>query len=123
MELRKFLLSTLLLCSAVSCVSWKPYSEQLGPETTISGPSRVTMSNRSVVYLRSGAVTGDSLIGKIDDRKGQRSALALSDVNRLDRQRLSKSKTLLAILGGVIAAGIVYENTRPPCRDCISLFK
>ena len=87
----------------------------------VVGPSRATVLNRSTVYLRSGTVTGDSLIGEADEGKRPRTALALTDTRKLERQRVSKTRTFLAILGALAGAGLVYENLRPLCRDCIEL--
>lgn len=66
-------------------------------------PSRSCM-NRMTITLQSPRIQGDSLIGYHDRDNHQRTAIALSDITRIESQKLDKIRTGAAVLGGAALA-------------------
>jgi hypothetical protein len=57
------------------------------------------MENRSTITLHSPRIQGDSLIGYYDRDHRERTAIALSNITRIESQKVDKVRTGGAVVG------------------------
>ena len=90
-----------LLCGAVTaCHTWEASPSAIPQDNLKESRVRVHMTNGSRLEMRVARLDPDSLIGS--DR-GDRVAVALSDIKRLDNQQFSSDRTAVAVVAGIVA--------------------
>jgi hypothetical protein len=103
---RKLLeLFCLTLAFAGACQSW--HATALAPNVTRDLPvnTRLVLSDGQMVYLRSGRVAGDSIVG--EQSGGGQIALPRDSVTSVEVNSLSWPRTLGAVYAGLFALGIL----------------
>ena len=100
---RRFRRSTaVLLCGAVTaCHTWQPSPSAIQQNDLKDSRVRVHMTNGARLEMRVARLDPDSLIGR--DR-GNRVAVALADIQRVDTAQFSSDGTAVAVVVGVVAA-------------------
>jgi hypothetical protein len=102
-----------------ACVSWAPVSTT-NPDTHLPSPVRVILKHGDTLSLRDARIVGDALVGQ--RKKIGQTSVPMIQVGQLERLAVSRQRTILALIGAGLLAGLVYENTRPKCTNCINLF-
>lgn len=91
-----------LLASVIlsGCHGWRPQTSPTAG-AQLPNPARVTPMEGSEIVLRNATVSQDSLVGT--GERGQRVALPLSQVRRVEARRVDGGRTAL-LVGGILAA-------------------
>jgi hypothetical protein len=107
---RRLALPLLLAVAAPGCVTWNP---QPTPEPSsrerLPDPVRVTRSDAGTVLLFDAALAGDSIVGFTGggSASGQRVAVAMSDVRRLEARKTNAAGTAGLVAAAALALGVV----------------
>jgi len=95
------------------CSSW---SRQYAPASTVvgkayGGPVRATMRDGRMITLRDASVAGDSLFGRTG-RSGDRVALAVNDIERLElpASRQSRGRPSAMKIGALVVLGLLVAT-------------
>ena len=107
---------TLLLLSSAACTTWHRTAVPTEPQR-LPRIVRATLADSSTVALSRAKVSGDSLVGRryrtgytfapLGLRlPGPRTAVSLSDVRRLDEQRVSMGRSVGAVAAFHVAAAL-----------------
>ena len=121
----QFVAMIVIACLLTGCLTWTPVSlpasngvHQLPlPEKllVVSGHSDTTI-------LRRPRIEGDAIVGNQSRSPNKQKSIPLVEIRKMRKRTVSPGRTIAAILAAALVGGIVYEASRPPCRDCISLF-
>lgn len=102
------LLSALLLV-ITACMTWQPVAVASTAGSLPSGHLRVTTKAGAVHDLRRAGVVGDSITG-FARQDSTYTAIAISDVTRVERARVARDRTMMLIGGIALAAFVVINN-------------
>ena len=108
-----------VLVSLSACVTWVPVATT-NPGAPLPSPVRVILKHGDTLSLRDARILGDTLVGQ--RKRLDQTSVPMIQVDQLERSAVSRRRTILALIGVGLVAGVVYENTRPKCTDCINLF-
>jgi len=93
--------------TATACSSWR---HQDGPAPQVlagqHGEVRVTRHDHAVYRLRDATVVGDSIVGT-SGSPGERVAIAVADVERIDARKVSAVKTGAATIGVLAVVSVI----------------
>lgn len=107
------------------CLTWTPVSLP-----TSSGARQLPLPEKLLVVTRQSDTTilrrpyfeGDAIVGNQSRSPNNQKSIPLVEIRKMRKRTVSPGRTISAILAAALVGGIVYEASRPPCRDCISLF-
>ena len=104
-RLGRFLVAVVLLASG-ACNKWvvHPVPTPPAPMRTLSGMTRVTLTDQRTLELIRVIISSDSLFGISAYEDRGRHAMLLRDVTKLEQQVRNPKQTLigLAVLGGIL---------------------
>ena len=82
----------------------------------------IVTGRSDTTILRHPRIEGDAIIGNQSRSPIRQKSIPLVEIREMNKRTVRPFRTAAAILAAALVGGIIYEATRPPCRDCITLF-
>lgn len=118
-------LAAILVFLLTGCLTWTAVGVPAPTNAhQLPLPSKllIVTGHSDTTILRHPRIEGDAIIGNQSRSSVRQKSIPLVEIRQIKKRTVGPGRTAAAILAAALVGGIIYEASRPPCKDCISLF-